>query len=115
MTYLMILLHMLAVLVCILLLAWRFRVSLVEVLPVFTCGLVFVLYLLAFLHHLSWIDGVAVLAVAAAVGWFFRQKKEEREAFLCACRYNMTRPSFITGILLLAVVAVCTSSKLVTW
>ena len=54
MTYLMILLHMLAVLVCILLLAWRFRVSLVEVLPVFTCGLVFVLYLLAFLHHLSW-------------------------------------------------------------
>lgn len=115
MTYLMILLHMLAVLVCILLLAWRFRVSLVEVLPVFTCGLVFVLYLLAFLHHLSWIDGVAVLAVAAAVGWFFRQKKEEREAFLCACRYNMTRPSFITGILLLVVVAVCTSSKLVTW
>lgn len=52
---------------------------------------------------------------ALAVGWFFRQKKEEREAFLCACRYNMTRPSFITGILLLAVVAVCTSSKLVTW
>lgn len=44
----MALVHILAVLICILFLAWRFRVSLVEALPVFVCGLTLVLYVLAF-------------------------------------------------------------------
>ncbi len=115
MTYCMVLLHTLAVLICILVLAWRFRVSLVETLPVFTCGLVLTLYVLAFLRHLSWIDGIAALVALLFVIWLAGRKKEERESFLHTCRYNMTQPSFIAGVILLAVAAVCTSAKLVTW
>lgn len=111
----MVLLHMLAVFICILFLAWRFRVSLVEALPVFTCGLVLTLYVLAFLRHLSWIDAVAALTVILFVVWLAGQKKEERESFIRVCRHNMTQPSFFLGVLLLAVVAVCTSAKTVTW
>lgn len=115
MTYFMVLLHMLAVFICILFLAWRFRVSLVETLPVFACGLVLTLYVLAFLRRLSWIDGIAALLVILFIVWLAGRQKEERENFIRVCRHNMTQPSFILGVLLLAVVAVCTSAKLVTW
>ena len=115
MIYFMVLLHMLAVFICILFLAWRFRVTLVEALPVFTCGLVLTLYVLAFLHHLSWIDAVAALMVIMFVVWLASRKKEERESFIRVCRHNMTQPSFVLGVILLVVVAVCTSAKMVTW
>ena len=115
MTYFMVLLHILAVLICILCLAWRFRISLVEAMPVFICGLALTLYVLAFLHHLSWIDGIAALTVVLFFVWLAGRKKEERESFLRVCGHNMTRPSFITGVILLAVVAVCTYAKQVTW
>lgn len=115
MTYLMALLHIAAVFICILFLAWRFRVSLVETMPVFTCGLVLTLYVLAFLHHLSWIDGIAALVVILFILWLASRKKEEREGFIGVCRKNMTQMSFVAAVILLAVVALCTSAKLVTW
>lgn len=115
MTYLIVPLHILAVLICILCLAWRFRVSLVEALPVFTCGLVLTLYVLAFLHRLSWIDKIAACVIILFIVWLACRRKEERESFLIACRHNVIQTSFITGVILLAVVIVCTSAKLVTW
>lgn len=114
MTFLVVLLHILTVLICILWLAWRFRVSLVEALPVFTCGLVLVLYVLAF-WRLSWIDAAAAVVLVLFFVWLASRKKEERENFLRACRHNMTQPSFIVGVILLAVVAVCVWEKPVTW
>lgn len=111
----MVLLHMSAAFICILFLAWRFRVTLVETLPVFVCGLALVLYVLAFLQHLTWIDWIAPLLVVLILVWFASRTKEERENFLSACRHNMTQPSFITAVILFAAVAVCTSAKLVTW
>lgn len=115
MTYFMVLLHVSAVLICILFLAWRFRVSLVEELPVFTCGLVLTLYVLAFLHRLSWIDGIAAFVVVGFSVWLGSRKKEERDGFLGACCYHMTQPSFIVGVILLAVVTAASSARLVTW
>ena len=111
----MALVHILAVLIGIFFLAWRFRVSLVEALPVFVCGLTLALYVLAFFRHLTWIDGIAVLVSAASAVWLVSRKGEERKSFISACWHNVTEPSFIVAAALLAVVAVCTSAKLVTW
>ena len=58
-------LHICFALACILWLAGYFKVSLVEVMPVFICVLVLVLYGLAMLHHLSWIDEIA----GGVIGW----------------------------------------------
>lgn len=111
----MALVHILAVLICILFLAWRFRVSLVEALPVFVCGLTLVLYVLAFFRRLAWIDGIAVLVLLLSAVWLVSRKKEERKNVIRVCCYNMTRPSFVIGAVLLAAVAVCTFTKMVTW
>lgn len=107
--------HILAVLICILFLAWRFRVSLVETMPVFVCGLTLVLYVLAFFRHLSWIDGIAVLTLVLAAVWLVSRKKEERKSIIGVCCHNMTQMSFVIAAVLLVTVAVCTSAKMVTW
>ena len=115
MIYLTVVLHICAVLICISYLAYRFRVSLVETLPVFVCALVLILYVLAMVHHLSWIDGVEAL-VAAAIGvWFVSRPKEEKKNCAEACLRNMTHTSFVTAILLLTAIALCTVGKVVTW
>lgn len=108
-------LHICAVLICILWLAYFFRVTLVEILPVFVCMLSLVLYLLAMLHHLSWIDALAAAVVAVFLIWFLKKTRQEKKVFRKTCLQNVTSASFVTAFLLLLVVAVCTSGKVVSW
>lgn len=115
MTVLIDMLHICAVLICVLVVAYRFRVTPVEAAPVFICALVFVLYILAMLHHLSWIDGIALAVVAAFAVWIVCRPKEIRRAFAASCGRNMTSASFIAAVILFAVIAVCTFGKAVTW
>ena len=115
MIYLSVFLHICAVLICVSFLAYFFRVSLAEILPVFVCMLTLVLYVLAMLHHLSWIDGIEALAVIVFAIWFAGRTKENKRDYLETCLKNMTHPSFLTAVFLLLVIAVCTSGKVVTW
>lgn len=108
-------LHVCAVLLCISVLAYRFRVTLVETIPVFACMMVLVLYALAMIHHLSWIDGIALLTVVSFVAWFVSRPKETRKEFTVTCMRNMTHASFVAAIILLLTVVLCTSGKVVSW
>lgn len=110
-----IILHICAVLVCILWLARCFKVSVAETLPVFVCVLVLVLYALAMVHHLSWIDGVVAAVLILFGVWLISRSREERKAFFSGCLEEMTCASFLTAFFLLVVVAVCTSGKVVSW
>lgn len=110
-----IILHICAVLVCILWLSGYFKVSLAETMPVFVCVLVLVLYALAMVHHLSWIDGVAVAVLILFGVWLISRRREEQKAFFSGCLKEMTCASFLTAFFLLVVIAVCTSGKVVSW
>lgn len=111
----MVVLHICFVLVCMLWLAGCFKVSLTEAMPVFLCMLVLVLYGLAMLRHLSWIDWIAGIAIAGSAAAVLSRKREERRKILRICLDKMTEPSFLTAVFLLLVVALCTSGKVVTW
>ena len=111
----MTILHIAAVLVCIIFRVYCFRVSPVEIMPVFTCGLVLILYVLAMAGWLSWIDGIAVLAVVAFGVWLMSRRREQRKEFGRVCLNNMTEASFLTAVFLLIVTMLCTSGKVVTW
>lgn len=110
-----ILLQICAVFICMFWLAWYCRKSLVEILPVFVCGLVLVLYALAMLHHLSWIDQIAALVIVLFIVRMIGRTKEDRAEFGRVCRENVFHPSFLTAVFLLLAVALCTSGKVVTW
>lgn len=107
--------NIIAVVLCLFILAYYWKESLVEVWPVVICGLVFLLYVLAMLRHLSWIDGIGILVICGFVIWFFLRGKEERESFGKVCLNNVTQPSFITAVLLVGIVAICAAGKVVTW
>ena len=115
MLYVTVILQISLILVCLLWLAEHFQISLVEAAPVFLCGLVLVLYGLAMVHHLSWIDGAAGIVTGAFAVWIVCRQKEKRKEFGRACLERIKQPSFLTAVLLISVVILCTSGKVVTW
>ncbi|MCM1387850.1 MAG: hypothetical protein NC231_11010 [Bacillus sp. (in: Bacteria)] len=100
---------------CLFILSCLWKKSPVEVFPVLFCILTLALYALAFMRHLSWIDGVGIGVLAAFVIVFLRWKKEKRSEFVKTCLKNMTQPSFIAAVVLILIVTLCTSQKVVTW
>ncbi|MCH5263891.1 MAG: hypothetical protein J1F42_13360 [Lachnospiraceae bacterium] len=111
----MVILHIIFVVLCIFYLAYRFQVRPVETIPVFLCMLILVLYALAMIRHLSWIDGVEAMVVLLFAVWLVSRGKEGRKEFAGVCIENMTHPSFIISVFLLIVIAACTLDKVVTW
>lgn len=115
MDILIMLMHICAVVVCVLGLAYYFKVSVAETMPVFVCGLVLVLYILAVLRHLSWIDILAAVVIVLSLIWLMNGTKQKRGEFFKACLENMTQPSSIAAIFTIAVVVILTSGKVVSW
>ncbi|MCM1156251.1 MAG: hypothetical protein NC392_12935 [Roseburia sp.] len=101
--------------ICLLMLSYHWKTTLVEMFPPLTCMLTLVLYVLAFLGHLSLIDGIGLFIIAAFLCWLVSRKQEQRTAFGRACLHNVTSVSFITAVCLLLVVIFCTSAKVVSW
>lgn len=115
MDILIMLMHICAVMVCVLWIAYYFKVSVVETMPVFVCGLVLILYMLAVLRRLSWID---IIAAAVIVLFLFRimiGTKQEKSKLAKACLENMTQPSTIAAVFTMAAIITLTSGKAVSW
>ncbi|MCM1237352.1 MAG: hypothetical protein NC489_45380, partial [Ruminococcus flavefaciens] len=104
-----------AFLICLLYLSYVWEKKLVEVLPVLACILIFVLYALALIRHLSFIDILSFAAIAAFLIWFVKSNKEKRMDFTKDSLNNMTQVSFITALILIVLVIICTSHRVVTW
>ncbi|MDE6661976.1 MAG: hypothetical protein K2K46_01410 [Lachnospiraceae bacterium] len=111
----MVIVNITAFMICLLYLSYVWEEKLVEVLPVLTCILVFALYVLALIRHLSLIDIISLVIIAVFFICFIKSNKDKRMDFAKASLHNMTRASFITAVILIAVVIICTSHRVVTW
>lgn len=107
--------NIIAFLICLFMLSWFWKENLVEIIPVLTCMLILTLYVLAFCHRLNFIDGIGILVIILFAGWLISRKRGQRAAFGKMCLENVTQPSFVTAVLLLAAVILCTSGKVVSW
>ena len=107
--------NIIAFFICLFALAYFWKESLADVFPALTCMLVLMLYGLAFLHRLNWIDGIGVLVIVLFGVWLVRSEQSRRESFGKTCLQNMTQTSFIISVALLIAVILCTSGKVVTW
>lgn len=111
----MVIFNITAFFICLFVLSYVWKTTTVEMFPPLICMLTLVLYVLALIRHLSFIDGISILVIAAFVFWLLRQKKEQRIEFTGICLKNAAQPSFITAVCLLFAAALCTSGKIVTW
>lgn len=104
-----------AFLILILGLAWKFRVQLVEAIPVGVALLILMLYLLAFFRGLSASDYIAVAVIGAAMIYFFRVSGEKRRDIVRFAREELLSPGALTAFVMVILVTVCVSGKVVSW
>ena len=73
--------NIIAFLICLLMLSYFWKESLVEMFPVLTCMLSLTLYILAFFRRMDLIDGIGMLMITAFVIWLIGGKRERRKLF----------------------------------
>lgn len=95
--------------------AWKFRLTFVESVPIGTALLIMLLYVLAFFHCLSVSDYIAVAVVAATAVYVYRLSAEKRTWLVSFVKQELTDSATITAILMTIVVAFCVKDKVVSW
>ena len=110
-----------AFLILILCVARKFKIHLVEAVPVGSALLVLGLYLLAFFRCLSFSDYLAVGIVAFTGIYLMRLPHQEkggkpsREEILRYAGREMASPAMLTAFAMTVVMTVCVSGKVVSW
>ncbi|MDE5933228.1 MAG: hypothetical protein K2H40_12225, partial [Lachnospiraceae bacterium] len=74
----MAIINIIAFLICLFILSHFWKENLVEILPVLTCMLILMLYVLAFCHRLCFIDGISILVIVLFGAWFVSRKREQQ-------------------------------------
>lgn len=104
-----------ALLILILGISWKFKVRMVETIPVGVSILVLLLYLLCFLRGLTFSDYLAMMFLITVGISFFRMSEKKRREMLLFVRKELTDPGTITALVMVIVVTVCVKDKAVSW
>ena len=97
------------------LLALRFEKQLTAVLPLATCILILILYVLAFFRRLSWIDYFSTAIVVGAVLRVLFLSGEKKKKLFAQLRELFFAPSAIAAMVLLTGAVLLTGNKIATW
>ena len=97
------------------LLALRFEKQLTAVLPLATCILILILYVLAFFQRLSWIDYFSTAIVVGAVLRVLFLSGEKKKKLFAQLRELFFAPSAIAAMVLLTGAVLLTGNKIATW
>ena len=97
------------------LLALRFEKQLTAVLPLATCILILILYVLAFFRRLSWIDYFSTAIVVGAVLRVLFLSGEKKKKLFAQLRELFFAPSAIAAMVLLTGAVLLTENKIATW
>ena len=97
------------------LLALRFEKQLTAVLPLATCILILILYVLAFFRRLSWIDYFSTAIVVGAVLRVLFLSGEKKKKLFAQLRELFFAPSAIDAMVLLTGAVLLTENKIATW
>jgi len=95
------------------LLALRFEKQLTAVLPLATCILILILYVLAFFRRLSWIDYFSTAIVVGAVLRVLFLSGEKKKKLFAQLRELFFAPSAIAAMVLLTGAVLLTGNKMI--
>lgn len=96
-------------------LAYKNKENMAEVFPVTACGLIVILYLLAYVRRLSWIDGISVGIIGYSLFHFFQQNKEKRKVSLKIARELLMQPVTLMVVISIAIVCLCVQDRIALW
>ncbi|RKI88071.1 hypothetical protein D7V94_19875 [Parablautia intestinalis] len=107
--------HIIAFLILILYIAWKFKVRFVEAFPVGCSLLVLVLYVLSFFRALSFSDYIAAAGGIAAVIFLLKKPKEQRRQIMGFARKELFGAGTLTALGMSLIVCFCVGGKAVSW
>lgn len=89
--------------------------SLTDGIPVAVGILTFLLYGLAFVRRLSWIDGFSTALLAVTLLWFLRRSGEEKKKILRWLKETLVTPGAVVSLAAIVLVSISVSQKTVAW
>ena len=111
----MVIFQIAAFLVLILGIGWKFKIRMVEAVPVGSAILILVLYILSFFQALSFSDYLAVLGLVAGLLCMLKFPAEKRKEILAYAKNEFSGPAFLTALFMTIVVTICVNGKVVSW
>ncbi len=111
----MFVIHIIAFCCLILFISWKFKIQLVESVPVGSCLLVLLLYVLSFFRILSFSDYIAMAGGLASVVYVLQQSRGQRKEVMAFARRELLSPAALTAFGMTAVMVLCVSGKAVSW
>ena len=76
------LLNIIAFLIVTIYIAHKAKETMAEVFPVTACGLIFILYVLAYFRCLSWVDGISLGIIGCSIFSIVKSNKVKRKEWL---------------------------------
>lgn len=102
--------------IIVILIAYKEKETITDIVPLVACLLTLGLYGLAFVGGLYWSDYGAVLICLLAVCCVIKLWKQKRlEILLQFLKDELKKPGVIAGLVLLIIIPVMTSGKVITW
>lgn len=111
----MVFFNILAFCVLTLILSLRWKEKIVDVLPMASCILILILYLLAFLHRLSAIDWIGIAFLLIVMIWFTGQRGEDKKRILGRVGAELSHPGVIAALLLFVGTTILVNGRIATW
>ncbi|MBD5546000.1 MAG: hypothetical protein HDQ97_01100 [Lachnospiraceae bacterium] len=111
----MFVIHIVAFIILVLCIAWKFKIQFVESVPVGCALLVLMLYVLSFFRMLSFSDYIVAAGLVAVGIYMFRLGKEKRKEVVDFARQELLRPATLTALAMTVIVAAFVSGKAVSW
>lgn len=108
-------LNIIAFLIVSMYIAYKTEEKMAEVFPITACGLILLLYPLAYLRCLSWIDGISVGIIGYGVFGFLRQKKNKQEELFLKIKELLLQPVTLMVLCSVLVVCLCVCDRIVLW
>ena len=95
--------------------AYKSKECMAEVVPVTACGLIFVLYILAYFRRLSLIDGISIGIIFISFCFFFKLDKGKRKEFGDEVKKLVYNPIHVMIVCSILVVSFLVKDRIALW
>lgn len=109
------LLNIIAFLIVTIYITYKTKENMAEVFPITACGLIFVLYVLAYFRCLSWIDGISIGLIGYSVFAFFRADAVKRKAQMDRGKELLFHPVTLMIICSIVIVSFLVQERIALW
>ena len=95
--------------------AHKTKENMAEVFPVTACGLIFILYVLAYFRCLSWIDGISIGIIGCSILGAIKSNRAKRKEWLVKCKELLCQPVTLMVLVSIIMISLLVQDRIALW